>query len=152
MEYKTDKRTKNLTLRDIHVGDWVQVWSEQTERYSPPMKIISIHDDGTIYLVASDEERCTPWEEDIKNVDALPITPELLIGFGFEVKGTSLPYSKRKSFVFYKDKKICLLIKIICYYKILIPCYSYKYFHDFIQGVYVGFPEILNLKWNGIEK
>lgn len=28
MEYKTDKRTKNLTLRDIHVGDWVQVWSE----------------------------------------------------------------------------------------------------------------------------
>ena len=50
MEYKTDKRTKNLTLRDIHVGDWVQVWSEQAERYSPPLKIISIHDDGTIYL------------------------------------------------------------------------------------------------------
>ena len=83
MEYKTDKRTKNLTLRDIHVGDWVQVWSEQTERYSPPMKIISIHDDGTIYLVTSDEERCTPFEENIKNVDALPITTELLKGFGF---------------------------------------------------------------------
>ena len=72
MEYKKDKRTKNLTLRDIHVGDWVQVWSEQTERYSPPLKIISIHDDGTIYLVTSDDERCTPWEENIKNVDALP--------------------------------------------------------------------------------
>ena len=72
MKYKKDKRTKNLTLRDIHVGDWVQVWSEHTERYSPPMKIISIHDDGTIYLVTSDEERCTPFEENIKNVDALP--------------------------------------------------------------------------------
>ena len=82
--YKTDKRTKNLTLRDIHVGDWVQVWSEQAERYSPPLKIISIHDDGTIYLVTSDEERCTPWEEDIKNVDALPITRKLLEGFGFK--------------------------------------------------------------------
>ena len=23
MEYKKDKRTENLTLRDIHVGDWV---------------------------------------------------------------------------------------------------------------------------------
>lgn len=23
MEYKKDKRTKNLTLHDIHVGDWV---------------------------------------------------------------------------------------------------------------------------------
>ena len=85
MEYKKDKRTKNLTLRDIHVGDWVQVWSEQTERYSPPMKIISIHDDGTIYLVTSDEERCTPFEENIKNVDAMPITNELLKGFGFEI-------------------------------------------------------------------
>mgnify|MGYP003449077800 CR=1 FL=1 len=74
MEYRKDKRTMNLTLRNIHVGDWVQVWSETTERYSPPMKIISIHDDGTIYLVTSDEERCTPWEENIKNVDAMPIT------------------------------------------------------------------------------
>lgn len=84
MEYKKDKRTKNLTLRDIHVGDWVQVWSEQTERYSPPLKIIQICDDGTIYLVTSDEERCTPWEEDIKNVDALPIDADLLRGFGFK--------------------------------------------------------------------
>ena len=86
MEYRKDKRTKNLTLRDIHVGDWVQVWSEHTERYSPPLKIIQICDDGTIYLVTSDEERCTPWEEDIKNVDALEITPELLRGFGFEIE------------------------------------------------------------------
>ena len=91
MEYKKDTRTKNLTLRDIHVGDWVQVWSEQAERYSPPLKIIQICDDGTIYLVTSDEERCTPWEEDIKNVDALPITPELLKGFGFK-ENPSQPY------------------------------------------------------------
>ena len=86
MGYKTDKRTMNLTLRDIHVGDWVQVWSEETERYSPPLKIIQICDDGTVYLVTSGEERCTPWEEDIKNVDALPITPDLLKGFELEVK------------------------------------------------------------------
>lgn len=85
MEYKKDVRIKNLTLRDIHVGDWVQVWSELTERYSPPLKIIQICDDGTIYLVTSDEERATPWEENIKDVDALLITPELLEGFGFKV-------------------------------------------------------------------
>lgn len=84
MEYTKDKRTINLTLRDIHVGDWVQVWSETTERYSPPLKIISIHDDGIIYLVTSYGERSTPWEENIKNIDALEITAELLKGFGFE--------------------------------------------------------------------
>ena len=86
MEYKKDKRTKNLTLRDIHVGDWVQVWSEMTERYSPPLKITQICDDGTVYLIGSDEERPTPWEENIKNVDALDITPKLLKGFELEVK------------------------------------------------------------------
>ena len=85
MEYRKDIRTKNLTLRDIHVGDWVQVWLEMAERYTIPMKIISICDDGTIYLVSSDEERLAPWEEDVKNVDALRITADLLKGFGFEV-------------------------------------------------------------------
>ena len=85
MEYEKANRTKHLTLRDIHVGDWVQVWSEVTERYSPPLKIISICDDGTIYFALSDEERLTPWEEDIKNVVALRITADLLKGFGFDL-------------------------------------------------------------------
>ena len=85
MEYRTDKRTKNLTLRDIHVGDWVQVWSEQTERYSPPLKITQICDDGTVYLVIDEENRLNPWEENIKDIDALLIDEDLLIGFGFSL-------------------------------------------------------------------
>ena len=105
MEYKTDKRTKNLTLRDIHVGDWVQVWSEGAERYSPPLKIIQICDDGTIYLVTSDEERCTPWEEDIKNVDALPIDGDLLRGFGFEKLCGNFYYSKNGTSVMAQDNQ-----------------------------------------------
>ena len=86
MEYKKDKRTKNLTLRDIHVGDWVQVWSETTERYSQPRKITQICDDGIVYLEGNEEGRPALWVENIKNVDALPITPELLQGFELEVK------------------------------------------------------------------
>lgn len=152
MEYRKDKRTENLTLRDIHVGDWVQVWSEITERYSPPLKIIQICDDGTIYLVTSDDERPTPLEEDIKNVDALPITPELLVGFGFVLKD--------KQYVFYKDEQICSLLKLHlgsilssnCYYKILIPYYSFMYFHQFVQGIYNDFPGILNIEWKGVEE
>ena len=105
MEYRKDKRTNNLTLRDIHVGDWVQVWSETTERYSPPLKIIQICDDGTIYLVITDEERCTPLEENIKNVDALPITIELLKGFGFDV--VPKDYPKDEFNILYNGKKIC---------------------------------------------
>ena len=149
MEYKTDRRTKNLTLRDIHVGDWVQVWSEQAERYSPPLKIIQICDDGTIYLVTSDEERPTPWEEDIKNVDALPIDADLLRGFGFEVVRKDYPADNE---VFYNGKKICELWQYNKIYEITTPWHSYWYFHQFIDDIYERFPEILKLEWKGIEK
>ena len=150
MEYKKDKRTKNLTLRDIHVGDWVQVWSETTERYSPPLKIISIHDDGTIYLVTSDDERPTPFEEDIKNVDALPITSELLKGFGFDVvpKG----YPKYEYDIIYNGEKICEFWVFSNSCTLETPWNSYEYFHDFIGFLYYTLPKTLKLEWKGVEK
>lgn len=148
MEYKKDKRTENLTLRDIHVGDWVQVWSEITERYSPPLKIIQICDDGTIYLVTSDEERPTPWEEDIKNVDALPITPELLRGFGFRI-GTN---KYGDTVVLYNGKEICRFYKDIWWFSIETSKEErYNYFHEFLDGTYFDFPELLNLEWKGVQ-
>ena len=150
MDYKKDKRTKNLTLRDIHVGDWVQVWSDITERYSPPLKIISIHDDGTIYLVTSDDERPMPWEEDIKNVDALPITKELLQGFGFDVVQKSYPTDEYE--VFYNGNKICEFWELCDCYLIKTTWDSYEYFHEFIDGMRNKFPEILNLEWKGVEE
>ena len=148
MKYRKDKRTKNLTLRDIHVGDWVQVWSEQTERYSPPLKIIQICDDGTIYLVTSDEERPTPWEEDIKNVDALPITRELLEGFGFEVIQKDYPVGEFN--VLYNAEKICELWENGNSRSIGTPWTSYEYFHEFMYGICDDFPEILKLEWKGV--
>ena len=150
MEYRKDKRTNNLTLRDIHVGDWVQVWSEITERYSPPLKIIQICDDGTIYLVTSDEERCTPWEEDIKNVDALPITKELLQGFGFDVVQKDYPTDEYE--VFYNGNKICELWVFSNSCTLETPWDSYEYFHDFIGLLYYTLPKTLKLEWKGIEK
>ena len=156
MEYKKDKRTKNLTLRDIHVGDWVQIWSEQTERYSPPMKIISIHDDGTIYLVTSDEERCTPFEENIKNVDALPITPKLLKGFGFDIVKKDFLVKKnfleRDSEVFYKGDYICEFKEYVngCELKCMYNCY--EYFQKFLDEMCDYYKELLTLQWKGVEK
>ena len=150
MEYRKDKRRKNLTLRDIHVGDWVQVWSEQTERYSPPLKIIQICDDGTIYLVTSDEERTTPWEEDIKNVDALEITPVLLKGLGFDVLQEDYPNDEYD--IIYNGAKICELWEYRNCCEINTPWQSYEYFHEFIGEICYDFPEILKLEWKGIEK
>ena len=143
MEYKKDKRTKNLTLRDIHVGDWVQVWSEHAERYSPPLKIIQICDDGTIYLVTSDEERPTPWEEDIKNVDALPIDADLLRGFGFEQIGIHDCYRYRDNEFFYSISSSYLRVHLHFAFKI-------KFFHE-LQSV-LDKDYYINFEWKGIEK
>ena len=149
MDYTKDERTKNLTLRDIHVGDWVQVWSNITERYSPPLKIIQICDDGTIYLVTSDEERSTPWEENIKDVDALPITPELLKGFGFEIVKNE--FHKDRYHTSYKGCYICELRKYSCGYGLSIPWHCFEYFHEFIDSMCDDFLKILNFEWKGLE-
>ncbi|MGN1156786.1 MAG: hypothetical protein ACI4TK_11460 [Agathobacter sp.] len=155
MEYKKDKRTKNLTLRDIHVGDWVQVWSDITERYSPPLKITQICDDGTIYLIIDEEHRLDPWEENIKDIDALPITPDLLIGFGFEKLRDNYFYMKSKTFIKAQDRQL----------DILDFCYINKfdeedylediaYMHELQQALHEerNFIGTFNPEWKGIEK
>lgn len=148
MEYRTDKRTKNLSLRDIHVGDWVQVWSEQAERYSPPLKIISIHDDGTIYLVTSDEERPTPWEGDIKNVDALSITPELLKGFGFSIDWVS--NGNMIGCILYGSVKIAELWRLGGILAIWFEDY-HEHFNSFVHEAITVYPILGQLEWKGIE-
>lgn len=142
MEYKKSKRTKNLTLRDIHVGDWVQVWSEQTKRYSPPLKIISIHDDGIIYLVTNYGDRSTPWEEDIKNIDALKITVELLEGFGFE-EITSGRFCYKECPFKYSTSTGNLYIGNVAS--------PIEYFHDLQDDLAKYLPdEQLKFKWKGV--
>lgn len=150
MEIKKDKRTKNLTLRDIHVGDWVQVWSEQTERYSPPLKIIQICDDGTVYLIGSEEERPTPWEEDIKNVDALPITPELLKGFGFELKNKDVVTGGFSKHIFYGNVHIGHIYSFLSNERICSSaCTDFKYMHEMCSILSKYCPNA-NLEWKGI--
>ena len=155
MKYETHKRTKNLTLRDIHVGDWVQVWSEQAERYSPPLKITQICDDGTIYLVTSDEERCTPWEEDIKNVDALPIDGDILVGFGFEKLCDNYYYSKEDTFVMAQDKQLGVLdFFCIDKYGESVKLGDIAYMHELQQALHEerNFIGTFKPEWKGIEK
>ena len=155
MEYKTDKRTKNLTLRDIHVGDWVQVWSEIPERYSPPLKIIQICDDGTIYLVTSDEERPIPWEEGIKNVDALPIDSDLLRGFGFEKLCGNFYYSKNGTSLMAQDNQLEVMdFFCIDKYGESASLGDIAYMHELQQALHEERNFIGNfiIEWKGIER
>lgn len=146
MEYKTDKRTKNLTLRDIRIGDWVQCWNKITERYTPPEKITAIFEDGTVNTVIDDEQG-DPFEYDISEVDALPITEELLKGFGIETKKNDLGNYE----LYHNGKHIlwCSLKRDIDGEIYILDgdfnhCY---FFHELIDS----FPDNIKLEWKGVQ-
>ena len=154
MEYKTDKRTKNLSLRDIHIGDWVQVWRAEEERYSPPLKITQICVEGTVHLVSKDEDRGTPseWVESIKNIDALPITAGVLLGFGFEKSGDFYSF---KNSVFAIDKQLGVMDVIyIDKYGESTELEDIGYMHELQQALSEerNFIADFKIQWKGIEK
>ena len=153
MKYNKDKRTKNLTLREIHVGDWVQVWSEETERYTPPLKIMQICDDGTIYLIGSEDERPMPLEENIKNIDTQRIDNKVLRGFGFVYaknksyklaidEDKDLIYSLSENYFYVKDKSD--KSKSEKYYAFTINDVQYKSYRFLKYN--------LELEWRGVDK
>ena len=155
MEYRTDKRTKNLTLRDIHVGDWVQEWSPLTERYDPPTKVMSISDDGDVLLIYDDKHRLTPNEARIENIDALPIDADLLRGFGFEKLCDNFYYSKEGASVMAQDKQLGVLdFFCIDKYGESVSLGDIAYMHELQQALHEerNFIETFKLEWKGIEK
>ena len=155
MEYKTDKRTKNLTLRDLHVGDWVQAWRPLPKEYTPPMKVSSIHYDGTVYLVSDDEGHCNPYEANIKDIDALPIDGDLLRGFGFEKLCDNFYYSKEGASVMAQDKQLGILdFFCIDKYGESVKLGDIAYIHELQQSLYDerNFIGTFKPEWKGIEK
>ena len=71
MEYKTDKRTKNLTLRDIHVGDNKVIdWEQRKYEIAKEMLSVIYSDDKPQY----GEDYLTPQQaanEAVRYADAL---------------------------------------------------------------------------------
>ena len=155
MEYKKDTRTKNLTLRDIHIGDWVQEWSPLTERYDPPTKVMSISDDGDVLLIYDDKHRLTPNEARIENIDALPIDADLLRGFGFEKLCDNFYYSKDGASVMAQDKQLGVLdFFCIDKYGESVKLGDIAYMHELQQALHEerNFIGTFNPEWKGIEQ
>ena len=155
MEYKKDTRTKNLTLRDIHVGDWVQVWSDLTERYSPPLKITQICDDGTVYLIIDEDNRLDPWEENIKDIDALPITPDLLRGFGFDKDGKICLFDACGSLIFAYDNQLDVMeFAYQDKYEEYAELGDIAYMHELQQALHEerNFIGTFKPEWKGVDK
>lgn len=155
MDYQEDKRTKNLSLHDIHVGDWVQAWDDITKRYTPPERITAIFDDGTVYTEI-DPEQGDPFEYDISEIDGLPITSDLLLGFGFKSIGLTytLLYESDHYWIVSSEHShnifsFRLYDKIECE---RIETGRIKYMHELQQALYSDskFKGEFNPQWKGV--
>lgn len=105
MEQEEIKRTRNFSLRKIHVGDWVQVWMFGL-RYTTPAKVTDISDNGSIFYTLY-EGQCVSFQCKIENVDMIPITEEILLGFGFDLREPHFNISgKELKSVYWRDTYI----------------------------------------------
>ena len=146
MEEK-EYRPENLSLRDIHVGDWVQIWNRQKKAYSRPMMVSNIDITGTIGLV-EDPDDCLKdilyTQADIKDINAMPITPERLRGFGFEIGDeTKVDYSVR-----YEGKHLITVRKGFGFGVKFNYCFDRTYMHEILWGIEKVYG--IRAKWKGL--
>ena len=73
----------HLDLADLHIGDWVQEYSDITGRLSCPMYVSALFEDGTVYLNFNGNE-ADIWEAEIKDIRPIIIDEDILKGFGFK--------------------------------------------------------------------
>lgn len=146
MEEKEYKRLDSLTLRDIHVGDWVHVWNRRKFTFSRPMMVSNIDITGTIGLV-EDPGDCLKdilyTQADIKDINGIPITKRHLREFGFEIGNeTKFNYSVR-----YEGKHLITVRKgfgVKFNY-----CFDQTYMHEILWGIEKVYG--IRAKWKGLE-
>ena len=59
----------------------VQVFNEYSGRFTPPAKITALFDDKTVYY-SFGEDSGDPFEDEINLIHAIPVSEEMLRGFG----------------------------------------------------------------------
>lgn len=123
---KERERTRNLSIREIHIGDWVQVWSPGKKSYSYPVKVTGIFADGSVHAKPFDDSDEMVMTK-IHFVDALPVDEALVESFGFErIDGGNAYVSKDKVLV-YDCRENALLMQYnndVGYHKIFGDCLS----------------------------
>lgn len=141
----------HLKLQDIHIGDWVQEYSEITDNFSMPMYVSAIFADGTVYLDFNGNKGDV-WEANIENVAPIKIDKESLKGFGFEfdfdIRGLKLSigdnhiYIRRFQYNF--NKRVVQIGENVRF----TPTCSY--IHELQHAYYKYAHKPLVLNWKGI--
>ena len=129
------KGLKGLTLRDIHVGDWARYKTNRMDKCTGPMEIVAIYKDGHVAFDRRDgRHEIVP----INEVFALPITHNILRGFGFDMIMGSDSYRFGNNEFYYNKTDKCLVVNHLKYNKI-------EYFQE-LQDI-LDMHYCINYKW-----
>ena len=141
----------HLTLNDIHIGNYVQEYSEIVGKFSPPMFVCGIFSNGDVYLDCNGNEGDV-FEANIEDIASIPISEEILRGFGFGY----LPEEDRWVL---KTSETELSVERLIDRKSAWFMVNHKYssrgdvvsaVHELQESYYRRYGKPLTLKWSGV--
>ena len=147
---------RNLRLEELFIGAWVRQWRKMPDCFSSPMYVCGLFSNGKMYLDIDDN--CgDPFDAEIKDVTPIPITEDMLRGFGFVptkgenvwlkvIRDIRLTVSLRMRHGIMECRRVALSGKIACWNE------EVRYFHElqrwWMDKVLLPYGLTLDLEWN----
>ena len=140
----------HMTLQDVCVGDWIQVYSQITKRYMPPTRITAIFCDGTIQHEI-DEEQGDPFEDHIRDARPIRINRDTLKGFGFTVSNQKF---HEDFYPYYDcllgDKRVGTLVPLFSEFFFFCGSFWTGWMHEMIRHLSSVSDKPIKITWHGV--
>ena len=144
-----------VRMSELFPGCWIQVYNEFSERFTPPAKVTALFDDKTVYYSFGDDSG-DPFEDEIRLIHGIPVSQEMLRGFGFDVSGpmTNLIGSQIAQ-VYYQFKYVGVLYisKYSPYMRVDFAneCEVCWTIHELLRAMDYYDVDISKIEWKGVE-
>lgn len=72
-----------LKITELHIGDWVKAWSPMNKKFTPPIKVAALYDNGRVVTI----NKANGCKDDRHSCDIypLPITDNVLRYIGYKL-------------------------------------------------------------------
>ena len=144
-----------VKMSELFPGAWIQVYNAFSGRFTPPAKITALFDDKTVYY-SFGEDSGDPFEDEINLIHAIPVSEEMLRGFGFDVsEPTTDMIGSQVAHVYYQGKYVGVLfvskhspymrVEFASEYEV---CWT---IHELLKTMDYYDIDISKIEWKGIE-
>lgn len=144
-----------VKMSGLFTGAWIQVYNDFADRFTPPAKVTGLFSDGTVYY-SFGEESGDPFEDEIKFIYGIPVSQEMLTGFGFCVSEPMEDViGSQVSHVYYQGEYVgvLFLIKRSPCVRVVFAheCYVCWTIHELLRTMDKYDIDISKIEWKGVE-